>query len=291
MRLKKNIRLQKIIPDFTKSFISHIANACQNLLVKMTAHLLDSHHAAVLARAAYSTINTFSDALRALTNLVHGSQEVTGEKIQDLIKTGPYAEQIKTQLIDELNNALRAQAVAFECGARALELEDFKKYAGPFYTDQEKILEQTATKIIGSIGTVCGGNAPDPDDDNSRDSAQKGQIPSSVPSADQIKKDAKIILDVDSKKAALEKLSDLPEKLRKSFKNMLGKSSHDYNKFRIYQLKDGNYLTEAVNPGRVPGSYASYYKVISAEGNTLRVFKETFAPGNIFVHSKVKHGW
>lgn len=136
--IEKRYPLAKILPDFTKSFNSNVANACQNLLVKMTAHLLESHHAAVLARAAYSTINKFSDALHALKNLVHGTQEVTGEKIQDLIKSGPYQDQLKVELLNELNQALHAQAIAQECGAHLPALEELPKPVDFPWNDPER---------------------------------------------------------------------------------------------------------------------------------------------------------
>ncbi|MFZ5954245.1 MAG: EndoU domain-containing protein [Candidatus Dependentiae bacterium] len=119
--------LAKIIPDFSTQYSRPIAIRLQNLLVKMTSKLLESHKAAVVARAAYSTIHQFSDALRALKDLVHGQQEVTGDKIEELIKSGPYQDQVKAELLDELNQALHAQAIAQECGAHLPALEDLPK--------------------------------------------------------------------------------------------------------------------------------------------------------------------
>lgn len=167
--IEKNYPLAKIIPDFTKHFNSRIANSCQHLLVRMTAHLLESHHAAVIARAAYATINSFSDALRALRNMLHGSQEVTGEHIKDLIKTGPYTEQLKGELLQELNHALHSHAIAQECGVQAPTLEERTKPIGFPWNDIPANFSENNKVPAAKINTgniSCGGSAPDPDDKN-----------------------------------------------------------------------------------------------------------------------------
>ena len=47
------------------------------------------------------------------------------------------------------------------------------------------------------------------------------------------------------------------------------------------------HLTTRV-PGRVPGSYAVYEKVVDAAGKTIDVTKTTFAPDGTIVHIKNK---
>jgi hypothetical protein len=42
------------------------------------------------------------------------------------------------------------------------------------------------------------------------------------------------------------------------------------------------------NPGRVPGSKAIYYKMVDANGHTVRVYKETYDPDGNLVHIKEK---
>jgi len=41
-------------------------------------------------------------------------------------------------------------------------------------------------------------------------------------------------------------------------------------------------------PGNVPGSKAVYYKEVDANGNTIRVYKETYDPQGNLIHTKTK---
>ena len=43
-----------------------------------------------------------------------------------------------------------------------------------------------------------------------------------------------------------------------------------------------------VNPGNVTGSRAHYYKILNKGGELIRVYKETYDPKDILVHTKEK---
>ncbi|MGE5411376.1 MAG: hypothetical protein ACM3MI_10495 [Clostridiales bacterium] len=53
-------------------------------------------------------------------------------------------------------------------------------------------------------------------------------------------------------------------------------------------LDDGNYLFEAISPGKVPGSSALYQKWVNPQGETFKMIKTTFAPDGSIVHIKTK---
>ncbi|MHB1534616.1 MAG: LamG-like jellyroll fold domain-containing protein [Acidimicrobiales bacterium] len=58
----------------------------------------------------------------------------------------------------------------------------------------------------------------------------------------------------------------------------------------ITQLPDGNVQFDANVPAsNVPGSYATYTKVVDPEGNTVTFYKTTYAPDGSVVHVKVKY--
>jgi RHS repeat-associated protein len=57
---------------------------------------------------------------------------------------------------------------------------------------------------------------------------------------------------------------------------------------RITQLPDGLVQFESDVPGTVPGSYATYTKVVDANGSTVTFYKTTIAPDGTVVHVKVK---
>jgi len=54
------------------------------------------------------------------------------------------------------------------------------------------------------------------------------------------------------------------------------------------RLKNGNYLFEATSPGKVPGSKALYQKWVNPKGETIKMFKTTFAPDRSIIHIKKK---
>ncbi|MCF0064084.1 FG-GAP-like repeat-containing protein [Dyadobacter chenwenxiniae] len=53
-------------------------------------------------------------------------------------------------------------------------------------------------------------------------------------------------------------------------------------------LDDGNYLFQAISPGKVPGSSALYQKWVNPLGETLKMMKTTFAPDGSIIHIKPK---
>lgn len=53
-------------------------------------------------------------------------------------------------------------------------------------------------------------------------------------------------------------------------------------------MKVGSYVVKMTKPGNVPGSKAIYYKVVSADGKTLKVYKETYDPTGKLLHNKNK---
>jgi hypothetical protein len=57
----------------------------------------------------------------------------------------------------------------------------------------------------------------------------------------------------------------------------------------ITQLPDGSVQFDANVPAaNIPGSYATYTKVVDSEGNTVTFYKTTYAPDGSVVHVKVK---
>ena len=53
-------------------------------------------------------------------------------------------------------------------------------------------------------------------------------------------------------------------------------------------MDDGTYLVTMTKPGDVIGSKAIYFKLIAPDGNTVRVYKETYDPLGNLVHTKEK---
>ncbi|BDC35001.1 hypothetical protein Noda2021_09590 [Candidatus Dependentiae bacterium Noda2021] len=115
--------LLSIIPDYSKHYSNKFAIQLQNLLVKMTAKLLDSHNAAVLARGAYNTLQEITKALNSLQSLVTtGTTDSTQiQKLEEFINTAPYEAQDKAEFLSELHHIKESQAKAVdlgqECGA------------------------------------------------------------------------------------------------------------------------------------------------------------------------------
>ena len=99
---------------------------------------------------------------------------------------------------------------------------------------------------------------------------------------------SKVIYKGNTKKNALSNVSKLPENIQKSVKSFIKGSSNNYNSYQITKNSDNTYTIKMENPGIVPGSKAIYYKIISEEGKTIRVYKETFDPQGNLVHIKEK---
>ena len=56
----------------------------------------------------------------------------------------------------------------------------------------------------------------------------------------------------------------------------------------IYRLPNGSVQFSGKVNGNVPGSYATYVKVVDSAGRTQTVYKETIGPNGEFIHRKVK---
>jgi hypothetical protein len=83
--------------------------------------------------------------------------------------------------------------------------------------------------------------------------------------------------------------------------DLSGEQLANYNRFlrslpsgaeepTITQLPNGDIQFDANVPAKnIPGSYATYTKVIDPEGNTVTFYKTTYAPDGSVVHIKVKY--
>lgn len=79
-----------------------------------------------------------------------------------------------------------------------------------------------------------------------------------------------------------------PQPIASSARKFFKGSSNAYNKFTITKMTDGSYHFTMEKPGNVPGSKAVYHKIVSAEGKTIEVYKDTFDPHGKLVHRKDK---
>ncbi|SMC88220.1 hypothetical protein, partial [Papillibacter cinnamivorans] len=100
--------------------------------------------------------------------------------------------------------------------------------------------------------------------------------------------DAKSILNSGSKTDALKSVEDLPSNIQPKIKSFFKGGSNSYIDFSVEPMENGSYMVKMTKPGNVPGSKASYYKVIDYNGNTIRVYKETYDPAGNLVHVKDK---
>lgn len=91
-----------------------------------------------------------------------------------------------------------------------------------------------------------------------------------------------------SKSDALKSVSSLPQEAQRGAKSFFKSSSSHYNKYVVQRDAEGGFIIKMENPGRVPGSKAIYYKILDAEGKTIRVYKETYDPSGKIVHRKEK---
>ena len=97
------------------------------------------------------------------------------------------------------------------------------------------------------------------------------------------------LLQASSKSEGLASVEDLPENIQSSVKSFFKGGSTKYTDFSVKQESNGKYVASMVKPGNVPLSKAIYYKVISPEGETISVYKDTFDPAGNLVHSKPKN--
>lgn len=98
----------------------------------------------------------------------------------------------------------------------------------------------------------------------------------------------KSILYAKSKETALIQKKLLPLKIRTSYiKYVKNSTTSKYIDYRVSRTDIG-YLYQSKKPGEVPGSYAVYYKEVDLNGQTIRVYKDTYDNKGILVHRKYK---
>jgi len=91
-----------------------------------------------------------------------------------------------------------------------------------------------------------------------------------------------------SKSEAISGTSDYPQQIAVSAKKFFKGSSNAYNNYSVTISEDGSYHFIMEKPGNVPGSKAVYHKLVSPEGKTIKVYKDTFDPQGNLVHRKDK---
>ena len=91
-----------------------------------------------------------------------------------------------------------------------------------------------------------------------------------------------------SKKDALAGTSSYPSPIASSAKKFFKGSSNSYNNYSITKSSDGTSHFIMEKPGNVPGSKAVYHKIVSSDGKTISVYKDTFDPQGNLVHRKDK---
>ena len=101
-------------------------------------------------------------------------------------------------------------------------------------------------------------------------------------------KGLKSSLYADNKAVALKSIDNLPPIIQPKVKNFFKGGSNGYVDFSVEEISGGSYIVKMTKPGNIPGSMAIYYKVIDANGNTKRVYKETYDPKGNLLHIKDK---
>jgi hypothetical protein len=96
------------------------------------------------------------------------------------------------------------------------------------------------------------------------------------------------ILNVNSKADALNSVDDLPPNIQSGVKSFFKRGSNSYVDFSVEQTENGNYIARMTKPKNVPGSKAIYYKTIDYNGNTVKVYKETYDSTGNLIHIKDK---
>jgi len=96
------------------------------------------------------------------------------------------------------------------------------------------------------------------------------------------------VLNAGSKADALKAVDDLPSNIQSNVKSFFKGGSNKYTDFTVEKMPNGNYMAKMTKPGDVPGSKAIYYKEISLDGTTIKVYKDTFDPAGNLVHTKPK---
>lgn len=91
-----------------------------------------------------------------------------------------------------------------------------------------------------------------------------------------------------SKSEAIAGTMAYPQQIAISAKRFFKGSSSGYRNYSITRTEDGFYHFVMEKPGDVPGSKALYHKIVSSDGSTLKVYKDTFDPDGKLVHRKDK---
>ncbi|AEK19818.1 hypothetical protein GYY_04735 [Methanococcus maripaludis X1] len=99
---------------------------------------------------------------------------------------------------------------------------------------------------------------------------------------------SKYILNQNAKTDAKKAADNLPPEIKDKVYDFYKGGSNKYTEFTVQEMDNGNYLATMTKPGNVPGSYATYYKEISPDGNTVDVYKKTIDPSGNLVHNKNK---
>ena len=126
-----------------------------------------------------------------------------------------------------------------------------------------------------------------PNPTNSRGWIPNRPITPSVPKSSKLVQSTEIMR-VSTKSEALNSVGNLPLQIQAKAKSFFKGGSTSYTGFSIVLKPNGNFMVQMTKPGNVPGSKAIYFKEISPEGVTLRVFKVTFDPKGNIVHTKQK---
>jgi hypothetical protein len=91
-----------------------------------------------------------------------------------------------------------------------------------------------------------------------------------------------------AKKGTLVERGALNAKQAKNYNRFLKKFAKGLDEPEIRRLPDGTTAYTSTVPGRVPGSYAEYTKIVDEAGNTVQMVKTTYAPDGKIVHIKDK---
>lgn len=91
-----------------------------------------------------------------------------------------------------------------------------------------------------------------------------------------------------NKEIALTQKKLLPIKIQTSYiKYVKNSTTSKYTDYRVSKIETG-YLYQSKKPGDVHGSYAVYYKEVDFNGQTIRVYKDTYDNKGVLVHRKYK---
>lgn len=85
-------------------------------------------------------------------------------------------------------------------------------------------------------------------------------------------------------------VATLSGEVENNFKRFVKKApSNSKDNITFKQLKNGDYLFEAISPGKVPGSKAIYQKWVNPNGETFKMIKTTIDPDGNIIHQKHKY--